>query len=390
VRAAQALSHAPVRTGIDVLVSEQFATLKGRRVGLLTNHTGVTRTGESTIDALRSAAGVTLVALFSPEHGIRGSADDRVASGRDERTGLPIHSLYGESRRPTDAMLGGIDTLVVDLQDIGTRFYTYMTTVGYVLEEAAKRHVRVVVLDRPNPVNGYQIEGPVQEEAAMGFTGYFPLPVRHGLTLGELARLFNGEKKLAADLVVVAMRQWDRDLWFDQTGLGWINPSPNMPNMYAAVLYPGIGALEYSNLSVGRGTDAPFEQIGAPWVDGMRLAQFLNGRGLAGVRFYPVKFRPASSVYAGELCAGVFVVVTDRETLRPVRLAAEVAAALFRLHGADFQPGDTWKLFGSREQLEALRAGTDPMDIAARWRSDEARWRLRRAPYLLYGASTGN
>ena len=377
----------PVLTGIDVLVAEQFVALKGRRVALLTNHTGVTQSGESTIDALRGAPGVTLVALLSPEHGIRGSADDRVSSTRDERSGLPVHSLYGDTSRPTDEMLEGIDTIVIDLQDIGSRFYTYMTTVGYVLEEAAKRGLRVVVLDRPNPVNGYQIEGPVQDDAARGFTAYFPMPVRHGLTLGELTRLFNGENKIGADLTVVPMRNWGRDLWFDETGLAWVNPSPNMRNMHQALLYPGIGALEWSNISVGRGTDSPFEQIGAPWIQAPRLARFLNDRRLAGVRFYPVTFRPAASVYSGELCAGVFIVVTDREALRPVRMAAEIAAALFRLHGSDFDIQQTWKLFGSREQLEALRAGADPAMIASGWRSDEARWRVRRAPYLLYGGS---
>ena len=389
-RLAAKPSESSVLAGIDVLASEQFVALQGRRVGLLTNHTGVTRTGESTIDVLRAAPGVTTVALFTPEHGIRGVADEPVASGRDERTGLPIHSLYGDTRRLTDAMLRGIDTLVVDLQDIGARFYTYMTTVAYVLEEAATRRVRVVVLDRPNPVNGYLIEGPVQEEAATGFTAYFRMPVRHGLTLGELTRLFNGENKIGADLVVVPMRGWTRGLWFDETGLTWLNPSPNMRNMHQAALYPGIGALEASNISVGRGTDSPFEQLGAPWIDGSRLAQVLNARHLPGVRFYPVQFRPQASVYSGEMCGGVFMLVTDRDALRPVRLGAEIAAALFRLHGAKYEIRETWKLFGSREQLEALRAGADPAEIAARWRSDEAAWRLRRAPYLIYGGASAD
>ena len=373
-----------VMTGIDVLVSEQFARLQNRRVGLLTNHTGLTRTGASTADVIHAAPGVTLVALFSPEHGIRGLADDKVGSGFDQRTGLPIHSLYGETRRPTAAMLAGIDTIVIDLQDIGARFYTYMTTVGYVLEEAAGRDLQVVVLDRPNPVNGYEVEGPVQEPAALGFTGYFPMPVRHGLTLGELARLFNGENAIGADLTVIPMRNWSRRLWFDETGLTWVNPSPNMRNMHQAVLYPGIGALEASNISVGRGTDSPFEQIGAPWLDGSRLAEALNARRLGGIQFYPVRFTPTSSVYAGEECGGVFMVVTDREALSPVRVGVEIAAALFRLHGSEYDTRETWRLFGSRAQLEALRAGADPEDISAGWSGDEARWRLLRAKYLLY------
>jgi uncharacterized protein YbbC (DUF1343 family)/CubicO group peptidase (beta-lactamase class C family) len=374
----------PVLPGIDVLALDGFAALHGRRVGLLTNHTGRNRAGASTIDVLRTADGMTLVALFSPEHGIRGIADERVGSGRDERAGLPIHSLYGESRRPDDAMLDGIDTIVIDLQDAGSRFYTYMTTMAYVLEEAAKRRIRVVVLDRPNPINGYQIEGPVQDEGARGFTGYFPMPVRHGLTMGELARLFNAEGGIGADLEVVPMRHWSRRLWYDETGLMWIDPSPNMRNLHEAILYPGLGSLEWSNISVGRGTHSPFEQVGAPWIDGTDLAAALNARRLPGIRFYPVRFTPNSSVYAGEPCGGVFMVVTDREALRPVRVGAELAAALSRLYGPRYETRETWKLFGSREQLEALGAGADPASISEKWRADEARWRRLRAKYLLY------
>ena len=374
----------PVLTGIDVLRAEGFARLRGRRVGLLTNHTGLARDGATTIDLLRDAPGVSLVALFSPEHGIRGIVDADVASTRDEQTGLPIYSLYGDTRRPAPSMLEGIDTLVVDLQDVGARFYTYMATMGYALEEAAHRQIRVLVLDRPNPVNGFSIEGPVQEEAARGFTGYFPMPVRHGMTLGELARLFNGENHVGADLDVVAMQHWTRDAWFDQTGLEWVSPSPNMRNLNEATLYPGIGAIEFSNLSVGRGTDTPFEQVGAPWVDGPALAAALNSRGLGGIRFYPVSFTPASARYAGERCRGVFLIVTDREALRPVRVGIEIAAALFRLHPDRFDPGETWRLLGSRRALDALRAGTPPSELATSWAADEARWRIRRAQYLLY------
>ncbi|PHY08202.1 MAG: hypothetical protein CK533_14120, partial [Acidobacterium sp.] len=257
-----------VLSGIDVLARDGFAKLKGKRVGLITNHTGVARDGKSTIDLLHTAPGVQLVALFAPEHGIRGVLDADVPAERDQKTGLTIHSLYGETRRPTAAMLAGIDTLVIDLQDIGARFYTYPATTGYVLEEAAKRKIAVMVLDRPNPVNGWQIEGPNQSEPIREFIAYFPMPVRHGLTLGELARVFNAEKKLNADLTVIPVENWRRDYWYDETGLAWTNPSPNMRNLNQAALYPGIGAIEYSNVSVGRGTDQPFEQFGAPWIDG--------------------------------------------------------------------------------------------------------------------------
>ncbi|HEV3141179.1 MAG TPA: exo-beta-N-acetylmuramidase NamZ domain-containing protein, partial [Vicinamibacterales bacterium] len=308
-----------VLTGIDVLEANGFAELQGKRVALLTNQTGKDRAGRSTIDILAHAPGVALVALFSPEHGIRGLLDEKVASSRDEATGLTIHSLYGDTRRPTEAMLAGVDSVVVDLQDIGARFYTYPATMAYVMEEAAKRGIAVVVLDRPNPI-GAAVEGPIQDPAAIGFTGYLPMPIRHGLTIGELARLFNGERKIGAALTVVPMRNWGRTEWFDETGVPWTNPSPNMRNMAAATVYPGIGAIEGTNISVGRGTDTPFEQIGAPWIDGSALAAFLNARAIPGIRFYPVAFTPAAgSKFGGQQCSGVFLIVTDRNVLRPVR-----------------------------------------------------------------------
>jgi uncharacterized protein YbbC (DUF1343 family)/CubicO group peptidase (beta-lactamase class C family) len=377
--------HPPTLAGIDVLAAENFASLKGRRVGLLTNQTGQSSKGESTIDLLAHAPGVTLVALFSPEHGIRGVLDDDVPSSRDEKTGLPIHSLYGGTRRPTAAMLDGIDTLVVDLQDIGARFYTYPATVGYVLEEAARRKLAVVVLDRPNPIDGFDVEGPVQDTAALGFTGYLPMPIRHGLTIGELARLFNGERHIAADLSVVVMKNWRRDDWFDDTGIAWANPSPNMRNMVAATLYPGVGAIEGTNVSVGRGTDTPFEQLGAPWIDGPALAAALNARALPGIRFYPVAFTPAAGAkLGGQRCQGVFLIVTDRDRLRPVRVGLEIGSALWRLYGAQFKLDDAAALFGSKAMLDRIRAGGDPAAIAASWAADEAAWRLTRAKYLLY------
>lgn len=381
---APAHAWAPVLNGVDVLRANDFEDLRGKRIGLLTNHTGRARDGSSTIDLLHDAEGVSLVALFTPEHGLRGVMDADVPSGRDEQTGVPIHSLYGDTRRPTAEMLGGIDALVVDIQGIGARFYTYMTTMAYVLEAAAARGVPVTVLDRPNPVNGFDVEGPVQDIDARGFTGYFPMPIRHGLTLGELARLFNGELSIGADLTVVDMEGWRRDAWFDATGQPWINPSPNMRNLIQASLYPGIGAIEGTNISVGRGTDTPFEQIGAPWIDGVALADQLNARALPGIRFYAVSFVPSTSKYAGERCHGVFMIVTDRRTLRPVRVGLEVASALHRLHGPQFDLDAAARLFGSREVLARIRAGHDPARIAAGWAADEARWRLLRAPYLLY------
>ncbi|MCX6544836.1 MAG: DUF1343 domain-containing protein [Acidobacteria bacterium] len=371
------------RNGLDVLRADAFRLLQGKRVGLVTNHTGRSRDGQATIDLLASAKGVQLVALFSPEHGIRGILDAKVDSSTDEKTGLPIYSLYGSTMRPTDEMLKGLDTIVIDLQDIGARFYTYTTTLAYVMEEAAKRKIAVVVLDRPNPITGVQIEGPSLDPAELGFTAYFPMPIRHGMTLGELAKLFNAENKIGAALTVVEMKYWNRDDWFDDTGLMWVNPSPNMRDMVAASLYTGIGAIEASNLSVGRGTDTPFERVGAPWIDGMRLAAELNKRNLPGVRFYPMTFTPVSSKFANELCQGVFITVTDRSKLRPVRVGVEVASALFRLHPTQFNLDGVARLFGA-DTAKRIRLGDDPADIANTWARAEAQWRILRAKYLLY------
>jgi uncharacterized protein YbbC (DUF1343 family)/CubicO group peptidase (beta-lactamase class C family) len=384
-RAAESLAPPGVMTGIDVLEADGFAQLEGKRVGLVTNHAGVSRSGATTIDLLAHAPGVTLVALFSPEHGIRGQLDDTVDSSRDDRTGLPIFSLYGDTRRPTDAMLAGIDTLVVDLQDIGARFWTYPTTMELVIEEAARRRIAVVVLDRPNPIGGVDVEGPFQDQSAMGFTGYVTMPVRHGLTIGELARLFNEDRGVGADLTVIPMKGWRRAAWFDEDALPWIAPSPNMRNLLAATLYPGIGSIEQTNVSVGRGTDTPFEHIGAPWIDGRALASALNDRSIPGVRFYPVTFTPAAGAkLAGQACHGVFMIVTDRAALRPVRVGVEIAAALSRMYGQQFRLEDAATLLGSRATIQKIRAGEDPMVIAQSWAADEAKWRAMRAKYLLY------
>jgi uncharacterized protein YbbC (DUF1343 family) len=374
----------PVLSGIDVLRAEGFARLKGKRLGLVTNHTGLARDGATTIDLLFNAPDVRLVSLFSPEHGIRGILDANVESTVDEKTKLPIHSLYGETRRPTPGMLEGIDTMVIDLQDIGARFYTYMTTMAYVMEEAAKAGIEVVVLDRPNPIGGVRIEGPMLDSEQLSFVGYMPMPVRHGLTLGELAQLFNAENKIGAKLTVVTARNWRRDAWFDETGLPWVNPSPNMRNLIQATLYPGIGAFEGTNLSVGRGTDTPFEQIGAPWIDGVALAEALNARRIPGIRFYPVRFTPTASKFANEACQGVFAIVTDREALRPVRVGVEIAAALHKLHGARFELERSDRLFGSKDGISRIRAGEDPAAVAQSWSAGEGRWRLLRNKYLLY------
>jgi uncharacterized protein YbbC (DUF1343 family) len=373
-----------VLTGIDVLRASGFTALEGRRVALLTNLSARARTGELTLDLLRRAANVNLVALFAPEHGLTALQDAKVASGRDARTGLPVHSLYGETQRPTPAMLEGLDVIVIDLPDVGARFYTYITTTAYVLEEAGRAGVAVIVLDRPNPINGADIEGPLLDEDLASFVGYFPMPVRHGMTLGELARLFNEERALGAELTVVEAQGWTRDRWFDETGLPWANPSPNIRTLAAATLYPGLGAIEWSNISVGRGTAAPFGQIGAPWIDGRALALMLTARRVPGVQFAETTFTPESSVYANQACTGVTITITDRNAVRPVRVGIEVATAIWRLHAGEFDFGKTVQLLGSRETVTRILRGEEPAVIAALWTADEARWRALRSTYLLY------
>lgn len=378
-------SPGDVLTGLDVLREQGFAPLAGKRVGLLTNHTGIAKDGASAIDLLFEAKNVKLTALFSPEHGIRGLVDENVGSSVDEKTKLPIDSLYGDTRRPTAAMLDGLDAIVIDLQDIGARFYTYMTTMAFVLEEAAPRKIQVFVLDRPDPVGGWQIEGPQVDKDEVAFTSYFErMPIRPGMTFGELAKLFNAENKIGANLTVVPMKNWRRGDWFDETGLPWISPSPNMRNMNEATLYPGIGAIEGTNVSVGRGTDTPFEHVGAPWVNGVQLAAYLNARAIPGVRFYAERFTPSTSKYANTECQGVFIVITDRDALRPVRTGLEIAAALYKLYPSDYQIDLAARLLGSKDTIARVKSGEDPAKIAESWGAAEARWRLLRAKYLIY------
>jgi len=302
----------------------------------------------------------------------------------DPATGLVVHSLYGGTRRPTDDTLADLDVLVVDLQDVGARFYTYATTMAYVMEAAAARGLRVLVLDRPNPIGGLEVEGPLLDADAIGFTGYLSMPTRHGLTMGELARVFAAERDLDVDLEVVRMLAWDRRSWFDETGLTWVDPSPNLRSVTQAALYPGLGSIEATNLSVGRGTDTPFEVVGAPWVDGPRLARALNERALPGLRVYPIVFTPAASRFAGQVCHGVRILVTDRRALRPVRLGIEIAAALHRLHADDFDLDAAAPLLGSRDNVARIRRGDDPAEVAGSWREGERSWRARVGPFLLY------
>jgi uncharacterized protein YbbC (DUF1343 family) len=374
----------PTLTGLDVLERDQFAALKCRRIGLVTNHTGVDRDGRSAIDLLWKADGVTLVALFSPEHGIRGAVDQKVDDSKDEKTGLPVYSLYSARKKPTAETLKGVDTLVYDIQDAGCRFYTYETTLGGVLEAAAENKIAVVVLDRPDPLGGVEVEGPLLDAGRESFVGYHTLPVRHGLTVGELARLFNAERKIGADLEVIPMENWRRGDLYDATGLRWINPSPNLRSLTEALLYPGIGLLETTNVSVGRGTDRPFEWVGAPWIDGAKLAAALAKQDLPGVRFVPCRQTPTSSTFAGKECDGVAVFVDDWPRFRPVRTGVALACALRKLYPDDWKADAYDRLLANAATLDGLKKGATWQALEKGWQADLTRFRERRQPYLLY------
>jgi uncharacterized protein YbbC (DUF1343 family)/CubicO group peptidase (beta-lactamase class C family) len=373
-----------VLAGIDVLEAEDFAPLVGKRVALLTNQTGRDASGRRTIDLLARAPGVHLAKILTPEHGISGEADGPVASGTEPATGLPIYSLYGARLHPSEGALSDVDALVVDLQDVGVRFYTYATTMAYAMEAAARAGVSVYVLDRPNPITATVVEGPMLQSQGRSFTGYFPMPVRHGMTLGELAEMFNGEYRIGAKLTVIAMRDYRRSLWYDETGLEWVNPSPNLRSLDEATLYAGVALIEGANVSVGRGTATPFELVGAPWIDAAALASRLQHRGIPGVNFTAADFVPASDRYAGEPCHGVHIALADRASLNAPRLGIELAAVLHRLYPERFRIERTLGLIGSRETLEAIEDGADPRAVSVGWKADLEPFKAVRAKYLLY------
>ena len=384
IQSAAAAASGRTLTGIDVLEAEHFAPLIGKRVGLITNQTGIDRNGRSTIDLLAHARGVKLVALFSPEHGIRGALDERVPSSKDEATGLPIYSLYGETLRPTDEMLEGVDTLVFDIQDAGVRFYTYITTMGYAMEAAAAHHIAFYVLDRPDPLGGERVEGPVLDRDRVNFVGYFPMPVRMGMTLGEMAEMFNAENKIGCDLHVVRMLGWKRAHWFDETGLKWVNPSPNLRSLTENILYPGLEILQAGGVSVGRGTSQPFEIVGAPWIDGGKLAADLNNRAIPGVRFEAASFTPEMGLHKGELCHGVRAMLTDRNDSRAMRMGIEIASALAKLYPDKFDTGKMGELVGNAKTIELLSGGAAPRAIVASWEDGIKSFQAIRAMYLIY------
>ena len=374
--------------GIDVLQRDEYRALEGRRVGLITNHTGADLQGVSTVQRLSEAPSVQLVALFSPEHGFAGKLDQSViGDAEDDSTGLKIFSLYGETRVPTAEMLSGIDTLVFDIQDIGTRFYTYISTMGGAMRAASEHGLQFVVLDRPNPIDGVTVSGPVLDPGSESFVGIHPIAVRHGMTAGELAKMFQAEWRLNLDLQVIQLNRWDRTKPFDATGRLWINPSPNMRSLTQALLYPGVGLLETTNLSVGRGTDTPFEVLGAPWIQAREFAKELQRAKLRGVTFVPIEFTPNASKYASQRCGGVNILITDRNAFDPVRCGLLLAVTLRSMYPDDWDTKSLNRLLSDQETTDAIKAGKSLDSLEQAYADELNAFRKRRAQFLIYPAN---
>jgi uncharacterized protein YbbC (DUF1343 family)/CubicO group peptidase (beta-lactamase class C family) len=381
-----------VKTGIEVLEEHGFDVLQAasgkKRIGVVTNQTGIDSQGLRTIDVLAKAPGVSLDAIFSPEHGVTGTLDTTgIGNSVDAATGVPVYSVYGgtdAARRPPADVMKNLDAVVFDIQDAGARYYTYETTLGYFLEGAAQAGIELIVLDRPDPVTGSFVQGPVSDAGRESFTNYWTVPVRPGMTMGELAKMFNAERNINAKLTVVPMEGWQRGDWFDSTGLVWVSPSPNLRSVTEAALYPGVAIIEGTNVSVGRGTDTPFELLGAPWMKSKELAAYLNARGIAGVRFVPVTFTPTASNYSGEMCSGVNIIVTDRNGFDAPELGMELAAALRKLYTADFKIERMAELLVNQSAYDALVAGQDPRRIAQDWQDGLQKFAKMREKYLIY------
>jgi uncharacterized protein YbbC (DUF1343 family) len=374
-----------VLTGIDVLERDEFRQLSGTRIGLLTNHTGITRDGRSSIRLLNNAENLEVVRLFSPEHSLSGKLDiEIIGDSQDASSGIQVVSLYGKVRRPTAEMLQDIDTIVFDIQDIGTRFYTYISTMGNAMIAAADNGVRFVVLDRPNPINGIDVAGPVLDDGLQSFVGFHTIAVRHGMTVGEIALMLKAELKLDLDLQVIKMHGWQRAQFFDDTGLTWINPSPNMRSLTEALLYPGIGLLETTNLSVGRGTATPFEVFGAPWIDGKKFAHSLTALELPGVTFNAIEFTPDASKFVGETCGGIRITINDRARFEPLTTGFAIARQLRLDYTATWQTDPYLRLLGNAATLDALQAGQTVAEIKSAYQAGLETFITRRAAFLLY------
>lgn len=374
----------PVMCGIDVLEQQNFTPLRGKHVALVTNQTGLDAQGRRNVDVLAKAPGMQLTELMSPEHGLYGRMDSAVGDTVDPTTGLKVVSLYGKDRKPSAEMLHDADTIVYDIQDVGARYYTYSATLGLCMEAAAAQKIPIFVLDRPNPVTGQIVDGPLADNNLLGFTAYAPVPVSYGMTPGELAGYYNQERNLHCDLHVIQMTGWRRSMWWDDTGRLWINPSPAMRNPTQALLYLGVGLLEGTNVSVGRGTDQPFELFGAPWIDGPRLAGALNASHIPGLRFVAVAFTPNSSICSGEACQGCYVEVVDRTAVQPVPAGLTIAWTLQHLFGSAFHIDGVGRLLRNAKALTALKEAKDPSELAGGWQDSLNQFKQVRAKYLLY------
>jgi len=389
-----AARNGSVQTGIDVLERNNFDPVRGvsgkKKIGLLTNQTGLDSQGRRTIDVLAHADGISLDAIFSPEHGVTGTLDTTdVGNMKDAATGIPVYSVYGATdaaRRPSPDVLKQFDAIVVDIQDAGVRFYTYETTLGYFLEGAAKAGVEVFVLDRPDPVTGSFVQGPMPDPGRESFVSYGAVPVRHGMTMGELAKMYNSERNINAKLTIIPIEGWMRGDWFDSTALGWVNPSPNLRSLTEATLYPGVALVEGTNVSVGRGTETPFELLGAPWIHGRELAQYLNTREISGVRFVPVSFSPSASNYAGQKCEGVNIVLVERNAFDAPELGIELASALHKLYPEQFHAEKMLDILANQAVYNAIAKGMaeDPRRIALDWQDDLLKFQQLRQKYLIY------
>ncbi|HKE25291.1 MAG TPA: DUF1343 domain-containing protein [Bryobacteraceae bacterium] len=377
---------ARVKTGLDVLIAQDFAPLKGKRVGVITAQTGITEDGRRVIDVLMRAPEVKLVAIFSPEHGLEGNREDpNIGDSVDSATGVPVYSLYNAGHyRPTPEMLKDVDVLVYDIQQNGARFLTRITTLGYTMEAAAQKGIPFYVLDRPNGINGLDFEGPLLDDKYISFVGYMRMPIRHGMTAGELAGMYNGEKHLGVDLHVIRMEGWKRSMWYDETGLDWIDPSPNIHNMTEAALYPGVCLLESPQISVGRGTDTPFERVGAPWYRAHEVAEYLNARQIPGVRFVPHRFTPHASVYKDQQCQGMDILLIDRSAFDPVLMGMELLSATLKFHSGKFDVGTVMRLLGSDEAARRVKRGETGREVLDAMRGQLEEFAKIRARYLLY------
>ena len=383
-----------VKPGLEVLIEEKLDLVKGKRVGVVTNHSAVTSDTTHIVDALLNA-GVNITALYGPEHGVWGHVADgqEIESGKDPRTGIPVFSLYGPTKRPTPEMLDLVDVIIYDLQDVGVRFYTFTYTMSYTMQACAESGKKFIVLDRPNPINGTAVEGKILDPKFASFVGLHPIPMRHGMTIGELARMFNEEYGFNADLEVIACKGWERCMWFDETGLPWVMPSPNMPTVETALLFPGLGLIEGTNVSEARGTTKPFEMFGAPWVDAFKTADHLNGLELAGVRFRATYFIPLTSKHKDQPCSGVQIHIMDRDQVNAVEVGLHVVKSLQDLHPGDFQyrernasTGRTHLdlLAGTNETQNALQAGVPVKEIIASWAAEQEKFLETRWSYLQY------